>query len=94
MASFMSIFIYGGYVIRQLLTKFLDSMLRFSFTPSIMKKGVITVLHKGNNKPRNEPKSYRAITLSSELLMIIKDNQSTTCTVNNRQGVSAKAWDV
>ena len=58
-----------------------------------MKKEVNIVLHKGNNKPRNEPKGYRVFTHSSILLKLNEsillsriDNQRITCTVNNQHG--------
>ena len=89
-------FIYSGYTVRLLLVKLFDSMLRFSYTPTILKKGEITVLYKGNGKPRNDPKSYRAITLSSVLLKlyesVLLSRNDTKSNINELQGGFRKGF--
>ena len=43
-----------------------------SYVPAEMKKGVIITLYKGGNKRKDDPDSYRAITLSSVLLKLLE----------------------
>jgi hypothetical protein len=45
-------------------------MLTLSHTPTDMKRGIITTLHKGNGKKKNDPNSYRAISLCSTILKL------------------------
>jgi len=45
-------------------------MYRNSYVPDKMKMGVIVTLYKGGGKRKDDPKSYRAITLSSCLLKL------------------------
>ena len=47
-------------------------MIKFSYVPIEMKKGVIITLYKGGNKRKDDPDSYRAITLSSVLLKLLE----------------------
>ena len=41
-----------------------------SYVPTALKRGTILTLYKGASKPKNEPNSYRAITLSSSILKL------------------------
>ena len=85
-------FIYSGTIIRKLLAKLYTAMLRFSHCPYAMKSGVIVTLFKGGNKLRNDPNSYRAITLSSvfirlyEAVLLLKLKNNKNLTVNRLQG--------
>ena len=66
-------------------------MLKFSHTPTAIKRGIIITLYKGGRKKKNDPNSYRAITLSSvvlklyekELLTLFKDDNQ--CQMNKLQ---------
>jgi len=40
-------------------------MLKISYTPADLKRGVITVLYKGAQKCKSDPSSYRAISCST-----------------------------
>ena len=75
----------------QLCSKLFNSMLKFSYCPPDMKKGVITVLHKGGNKPLNDPNNYRAITLTPVLLklyesILLKRIESKPSPIHELQG--------
>ncbi|MES9880824.1 MAG: reverse transcriptase family protein [Sedimenticola sp.] len=61
---------YGGECVIQLLKKLFNSMLKFSYMPHQMKRGVIITLFKGGNKKKDDPNNYRAITLSSVILKL------------------------
>ena len=43
-------------------------MLIESYIPGKMKVGVIITIYKGGSKPRDDPNSHRAITLTSSIL--------------------------
>ena len=45
-------------------------MLKYSYIPKDMKKGIIVTLFKCGRKKKDEPSSYRAITLSSAILKL------------------------
>ena len=49
-------------------------MIKLSYVPIEMKKGVIITLYKGGNKRKDDPDSYRAITLSSFNLLKFNPN--------------------
>ena len=53
-----------------LIAKLFSHMVKYGYTPNTMKKGIIITLYKGGNKPKDDPNSYRAITLSSVLLKL------------------------
>ena len=38
-----------------------------------LKRGIISTLHKGGNKRRDNPDNYRAITLSSVVFKVFED---------------------
>jgi len=50
-----------------------SSMLRVSYVPNDLKRGVISTLHKGGNKRRDNPDNDRAITLSSVVFKVFED---------------------
>ena len=50
-----------------------SSMLRASFVPNDLKRGVISTLYKGGNQRRDNPDYYRAITLSSVVFKVFED---------------------
>ena len=54
-------------------------MLNFFHTPRLMKRGIIITLCKGWNKKKNDPNSYRAITLSSVVLKLYEKVLLTLC---------------
>lgn len=56
---------FGGETLNVLLAKLFSSMLKLSYAPTEMKRGVIITLFKGGNKRKDDPDNYRAITLSS-----------------------------
>ena len=65
--------IYANDSISVVLSNIFTWMLRRAFVPSELKRGVITTLYKGGNKPRNCPDSYRVITLSSVLFKLYEN---------------------
>ena len=64
--------IFGGIQLFQILSKLFSAMIRLSYVPAVIKKGVIITLYKGGNKRKDDPDSYRAITLSSVLLKLLE----------------------
>ena len=63
-------FKYGGTQLRRLLLILVNAMLNKSYVPEKMKVGVIITLFKGGKKRKDDPNSYRAITLTSTLLKL------------------------
>lgn len=61
---------FGREVIVPVLANMFTFMLRLGHIPNDMKKGVIITLYKGGKKSKDDPASYRAITLSSVLLKL------------------------
>ena len=84
-------FIYGGPIVPDILRKLFSAMLKFSHTPTAMKRGIIITLYKGGKRKKSDPNSYRAITLLSVvlklyekvLLSLFKDDN--TCEINALQ---------
>ena len=66
-------FMYGGDSIIHILSKLYSSMLRLSYTPVSMNRGIIITLHKGGKKLKNDPNNYRAITLSPTMLKLYEN---------------------
>ena len=64
--------IYGGFLVKQLVSILFTAMLKFSYTPENMKEGIIITLHKGGKKNKTDPNNYRAITLSSVFLKLFE----------------------
>ncbi|MCG7877806.1 MAG: hypothetical protein N0C90_15945, partial [Candidatus Thiodiazotropha endolucinida] len=56
---------YGGEILFRILAKLFTAMIKLSYAPINMKKGIIITLFKGGNKRKDDPENYRAITLSS-----------------------------
>ena len=83
---------YGGETLCYYLTVLFNMMFQLSYVPIDLKKGIIVTLHKGGGKPKDDPRNYRAITLSSCILKLyesvllkeIKCNLQTT--VHRLQG--------
>ena len=50
-------FIYGGVIVRDLLFKLFSAMLKFSHTPTAMKRDIIITLYKGRRKKKTDPNS-------------------------------------
>ena len=65
--------IFGGDIIIDILSKLYSAMLKLSYTPPLMNKGIIVTIHKGGKKPKNDPNNYRAITLSPTILKIYEN---------------------
>lgn len=63
---------YGGEFLYGILSKLFTAIVLFSHVPFEMKKGVIITLFKGGNKRKDDPDSYRAITLSSVILKLLE----------------------
>ena len=63
---------YGGCVVFDALAKFYTAIVRQSYAPKDMKRGVIITLFKGGNKRKDNPDNYRAITLSSVVLKLLE----------------------
>ena len=61
---------YGGKSLANALANMFNAMARLAHCPVDMKRGVISVLHKGNKKDRRDPNNYRAISLCSTLLKV------------------------
>ena len=64
--------IFGGDFLYKLLAKLFNAVLQFSFAPREMKKGVIISLFKGGRKKRDNPDSYRAITLTPVVTKLLE----------------------
>ena len=54
------------------LAKFYTAIVRQSYAPKDMKRGVIITLFKGGNKWKDNPDNYRAMTLSSVVLKLLE----------------------
>ena len=63
---------FGGVFLYQTLADLFSAMVRYSYVPIEMKKGVIITLYKGGNKRKDDADSYREITLSSVLLQLLE----------------------
>lgn len=63
---------FGGYHLYEILAKLFSAMIKLSYVPTEMKKGVIITLFKGGSKRKDNPDNYRAITLSSVLLKLLE----------------------
>ena len=55
-----------------MLSNLFSAMIKYAHVPVDMKKGTIITLYKGGNKRKDDPDSYRAITLSSVLLKLLE----------------------
>ncbi|MEW8150680.1 MAG: reverse transcriptase family protein [Candidatus Thiodiazotropha endolucinida] len=64
--------VYGGPFLYDVLSRFFNAVIRLSYAPKAMKRGVIVTLFKGGNKRRDNPDNYRAITLSSVVLKLLE----------------------
>ena len=62
--------LYGGQLLIKCIIKLFNCMLKFSYTPAELKRGVITVLYKGAQKCKSDPTIYRAISLCSALFKL------------------------
>ena len=63
---------YSGHIFRQLLVTLYNSMLLKSYIPESMKIGIIITLYKGGGKRKDDPNSYRAITLTASVLKLFE----------------------
>ena len=79
---------YGGEIVKDILLKLFTAMLQFSHTPTSMKRGIIITLYKGGNKKKNDPNSYRAITLSSVVLKLYEKVILTLCKEDGKAELS------
>ena len=61
---------YGDSSLHFLLLELYNLMFKYSYIPKDMKRGIIVTLFKGGRKKKDEPSSYRAITLSSAILKL------------------------
>jgi len=57
-------------IVAPLLASLYTGMLKNAYTPDTLKQDIIITLHKGGRKRKDEPNSYRAITLTSVILKI------------------------
>ena len=64
--------IHSGPIFRKVLVTLFNSMLIKSHIPRDMKTGTVITLYKGGNKRKDDPNSYRAITLTSALLKLFE----------------------
>lgn len=64
--------IYSGRNFRKYVVTFFNCMLLKSYIPESMKTGIIITLYKGGNKRKDDPNSYRAITLTSSILKLFE----------------------
>jgi len=64
---------FGGHVVKSILCKLFNAMLKNSFVPRGMKRGIIITLFKGGNKLKTDPNNYRAITLSSVFVRLYEN---------------------
>lgn len=63
---------FGGQTLIYILSNLFTAMLKLSYAPDDLKKGVIITLFKGGNKRKDDPDNYRAITLSSVILKLFE----------------------
>lgn len=63
---------YGGDVVINCLTQLANRILNTCEIPALFKHGLITPIYKGNNKPLDNPSSYRRITVASNLGRVIE----------------------
>ena len=63
---------HSGHIFRETLMNLYNAMLRSSYIPVQMKVGIIITLHKGGSKRKDDPDSYRAITLTSCVLKLFE----------------------
>ena len=68
--------------ISPLLANLFTAILRTVYNPDILKRGVIINLHKGGSKPKDNPDSYRAITLTSIVLKLFESVLLQRCSTN------------
>ena len=61
---------YGGDTLHEFLLSLFNLMYTHSYIPLGLKRGLIITLYKGGNKRKDDPSSYRAITLSSSILKL------------------------
>ncbi len=61
---------YGGHLLTSVITKLFQYMYKYAYTPTELKRGIISTLFKGGNKPKSDPNSYRAISLCSTILKL------------------------
>ncbi|MEW8547363.1 MAG: reverse transcriptase family protein, partial [Candidatus Thiodiazotropha sp.] len=64
--------IFSGRVFRQYLITLYNAMLLKSYIPDNMKIGILITLYKGGSKRKDDPNSYRAITLTSSILKLFE----------------------
>ena len=64
--------IYSGHIFRNVLLVLFNSMLLKSHIPQDMKTVTVITLYKGGNKRKDDPNSYRAITLTSAILKLFE----------------------
>jgi len=55
----------AGDIVSPVLAALYTGMLRNAHIPETLKQGIIITLYKGGRKRKDEPSSYRAITLTS-----------------------------
>ena len=65
-------------------------MLRRSFMPDSLKRGVIITLHKGGRKREDDPNNYREITLTSVLLKLYEMVLLHRCKSTMLEGLSTQ----
>ena len=70
---------FAGEILHKVLAILFSAMINLVYVPAVMKKGAIITLYKGGNKSKDNPDSYRAITLSSVLLKTIKTPYNFGC---------------
>lgn len=66
----MNIFIYSGPKFLITILTLFNQMLTWAYIPTQMKIGIIVTVYKGGNKRKDDPSSYRAVTLTSSLLKL------------------------
>ncbi len=92
--------IHGGSVLRSIICDLYTYMLNLSYVPTLMKRGIIITLHKGGKKRKDDPDSYRAITLTSSLLKLLERvlydrfNSEATSRISAQQGGFQKGLGV
>ena len=62
--------IHSDSIVRKLVLFIFNSMLKHSYIPAKMKIGTVITIFKGGSKREDDPRSYRAITLTSSLLKL------------------------
>ena len=64
--------IYGGKIVKTVLCRLYNSVMKLEVIPESWKRGVIVLVHKGHNKSKSALENYRPVTLLSVILKLFE----------------------